>query len=302
MNYIASSDYITDNTRIILKPNQNKKRVWEIDFIRGLCVLLMILDHLAMMIAYYFGPNWYGYLDLERGLADSFTNFCYVWIESHTREIIHPTVLFFFFCISGISCTFSRSNLKRGFQLAIIALIYSLCTWFAEEVFGIYGVLTTFGVLNFLATCMILYAVIRLVCFKNKWAIAAISAAIIVVSTCLYFLYTPPANTPKFFALVFPPYNYYGDASLFYRQSEFSPGDLFTIIPYISFFFAGTMVGPFLYGKKESLLPKLEGDWAKPITFMGRYALLIYIVHVAIIALVLALISYLFITPGSFGI
>lgn len=302
MEYISALDYITKDTKIILKPDGKKKRIWEIDFIRGFCVLLMILDHLAIMIAYYFGPSWYGYIDIIFGTADSFTNFCYQWEESHAREIIHPIVLFLFFSISGISCTFSRSNLKRGLQLAIVATIYSLCTWFAEEVLGIYGVLTTFGVLNFLATCIILYAIIRIICLKNKWAVAAVSAAIIITSTCLYFLYSPPENTPLFFAIVFPPYDYYGNASLFYSQADFSPGDLFTLIPYISFFFAGTLIGPFLYSKKESLLPKLEGAWSKPVTFMGRYALLIYIIHVLIIAAILALVSYLFITPGSFGI
>lgn len=268
---------------------------------RGICVILMILDHLALLLSDYFGVSWYGYNYIIRGTGDAFTRFCAVWINSHARDIIHPLVLFVFFSVSGISCTFSRSNAKRGLQLLVVALIYTAGSYIAQEVIGINGVFVTFGVLDFLAASILLYALINFLCRENSVAVSLISLALIIVTLCLYFCYTPPATTPKIFGVIFPPRDFYGNPSLFYSQSEISPGDLFTMIPYTAFFFSGVLIAKIFYPVRLSLLPCLDRAWHKPISFIGRHALLIYVIHVALLALILALISYLFITPGSFG-
>lgn len=294
-------DSAISETKIILLPKEKKERIWEIDFIRGFCVILMILDHLAILIADFFAPSWFGYFYMLNGKADAFTKFCFTWVYSEAREIIHPTVLFFFFAISGISCSFSRSNFKRGLELLGIALIYTLGSYAAEEM-GISGVFVAFGVLDFLAVSILLYAVIDKFSRHNKLINCIVSAAIIITSACLYYCYAPPENTPVIFAIVFPPYNGQGIPAGFYSQAAFSPGDLFTLVPYLSFFFAGTFLAPILYRNKKSLFPKLNGAWQKPVSFIGRHALLVYVIHVVLLALILALISYLFITPGSFGI
>lgn len=301
-NMENTANLITENTKIKLLPKVKKERIWEIDFIRGFCVILMILDHLAFLLADFFGPSWYGgYSFYFKGLGDSFTRFCYEWINSSARDVLHPTVLFFFFSISGISCSFSHSNFKRGLELLAIALLYTLGSYAAQEM-GIDGVFVAFGVLDFLAVCILLYAVIDWASKGNALIKCIISAIIIIVSACLYYLYNPPENTPSIFAIIFPPFNGQGEKALFYSQYDFSPGDLFTMIPYSAFYFAGVFLAPILYGKKRSLLPMLNGKWHKPVTFIGKHALIIYVVHVVILALILALISYLFITPGSFGI
>ena len=117
----------------------------------------MILDHLALLISIYFAISWYGYDYYNDGLGDSFSRFCYAWVDGAARPVIHNIVLFFFFGVAGISCTLSRSNTKRGTGLAAIALLYSLCSLFADRVIGIYGVITVFGVLDFLEVCILLY-------------------------------------------------------------------------------------------------------------------------------------------------
>jgi len=277
-----------------------RERIWEIDFLRGFCVYLMLLDHLAMLIAAFFAPTWYGG---DFALWDGFSRFCYVWFfESTARRVLHPIVLFVFFSISGISCSFSRSNFKRGSILAVVALLYTLVTYGVQTllfddvgVFESGSVFVTFGVLHFLAFCILLYAIISLATSKikgQKWIVAGISAAIIIVVVCLYFAYTPPANTPKFFGIFFPPKDFRGNPVEFYRQYEISPGDLFSIIPYSAFFFAGTLLAPLLYPKRRSLLPKLDNKWHLPITFVGRYALYFYLGHLVVLAGVLEIVTY----------
>ncbi|MBQ3754680.1 MAG: DUF1624 domain-containing protein [Clostridia bacterium] len=297
------------------KPQENapetavkKPRVWEIDFLRGFCVCLMVLDHLTMLIAAFFAPTWYGY---DFALWDKFSMFCFNWFfESLTRRIIHPIVLFIFFSISGISCSFSRSNFKRGGLLALVALLYTLVTYGVQtlifdstEVLAPGSVFTSFGVLHFLAFCILLYAIIALATQKSKdqkWIIVGISAAIIIVVLCLYFLYTPPASTHRVFGIFFAPKDIYGNHLAFYEQYEISPGDLFSIIPYSAFFFAGVFLAPFLYPKRRSLLPKLDGKWHTPITFVGRYALYFYLAHLVVLAGILELAT--FALTGTWGI
>ena len=278
-----------------------RSRIWEIDFIRGICVILMILDHFSILLASYFAVSWYGRYDVNHAAWDAFSRFCYNWQYGTARPPIHTIVLLFFFGVSGISCTFSRSNFRRGAQLTILAGIYSLCSLFAEEVIGIGDVTTTFGVLNFLSVCILLYAFIAWACKGDPYHISIVATGIIGITLILYYGYTPPANTPKFFGIIFPPYDAYGNPALFYTQSDISPGDLFSMIPYTAFYFTGVLVAPLLYGKRRSLLPKLDGKWNKPVCFIGRHALWVYILHLVVLAGLLSLISGIFITPGDFG-
>ena len=40
------------------KLSKGKNRIWELDFIRGICVLLMIWDHFMFNISEIFGEAW----------------------------------------------------------------------------------------------------------------------------------------------------------------------------------------------------------------------------------------------------
>ena len=211
---------------------------------------------------------------------------------------------------------------------------------------GISGVFVAFGVLDFLAVSMLLYALISFLTRDNRLAMIIASIVLIVLTLCLYFCYTPPATTPKIFAIIFPPHDFWGNPSLFYSQYEFSPGDLFTMIAYTAFDFAGVLVGELFYYERLSLVrfdltkalykktcdalyanveaeKKSLRDFSidalkfmlgagkvttaiakaieKAVCFFGKHALIVYVVHVVMLAAILSLISGLFITPGNFG-
>lgn len=293
---------IPSDVKITLAPKPPRNRIWEIDFLRGACVILMILDHLVLMLAYFFGPAWFGQ-DMTGDGGAAFCRWCLWFNESDVRTAVRTTVLFVFFSISGISCTFSRSNVKRGIILACVAMLYTGMSYAAESMFNVSGMRVNFGVLHFYSACILFYALIEIVVkvfFRGSdLAKSLASIAVIILVVCLYYLYTPPADTPEWLAPLFPYEDAYGNPSLFYDRSVFSPGDICNLIPWSAFFFTGTAIAPVLYPRRYSLLPFLDGKWNKPVNFIGKYAIFFYMLHVIVVAAVLMLVSYLFMTPGD---
>ncbi|MCQ2603119.1 MAG: DUF1624 domain-containing protein [Clostridia bacterium] len=319
---------------ILAYTKQPKKRVWEIDFLRGLCIILMILDHTALLLGDFFGPAWYetawinGKIVLiGDGFGVALCNLCRDYWVSGLREVGHPVVLFIFFSISGISCAFSRSNFKRGFELAIISLIYTLGSYIGQEYLGVGNILVTFGVLHFYAFCILLWAVICALAdaFAYKGILpkekpsaevrdfaqsdaksasliikTAVSATLVILVACLFHCCKAPATTPEWLFFLFPFENVDGTSATFYYVGDVSPGDLFNIIPWSAFFFFGTFIQPFIYPRKRSLLPCLDHAWHKPVCFVGRHALLVYILHIVVVAAVLMVISQ--IAFGTWGL
>ncbi|MEG1609422.1 MAG: hypothetical protein RR348_06095, partial [Clostridia bacterium] len=77
-----------------------KQRIWELDFLRGICVLLMMFDHLLYNIAEVFGSVW----ALENGLffEKLYENAC-IYMESDLRLIVQNIVVWVFSFLFGIS-------------------------------------------------------------------------------------------------------------------------------------------------------------------------------------------------------
>ena len=295
-----------------LAPQKNlSKRIWELDFIRGFCILLMLWDHLMVLIYSEFAFAWCQtawHIDHFVYSGNSFL----VWIcnlaQSYSNGSLrfygHIVVIWLFFSICGISCSFSRSNIKRGIVLAIVATLWSVGSYVAEYVLDMGPVFVHFGVLNLLASCILIYCLLTYICFKNKIALMAISGAIVIVTICLYHLYKPDYPIDGIYAFIFESSSTYGMDITFehhyHTLTEFSPGDLFPLVPWAGFFFFGTFIQPYFYSEKKSLVPKLDGKWNKWLCFIGRHGLIIYITHLVILAAILMLISAAFITPGNF--
>lgn len=288
-------------------PKSTAGRIWEIDFLRGLCVFLMLFDHFAIMIATEFAYAWFGDVTTLEANPELGAKFVALlrWYVNTTNEpnglraIGHPVVLFVFFAISGISCSFSRSNLKRGSILAVVSLVYSLVTYILSITMDS-SLLVTFGVLHFYAVCILGWAIICLIVKDNKIAKMIVSGFIVILVAVLYFCYKAPASTPQWLFWIWPRKHFDGTPSQFYMQGMVSPGDLFTLVPYASFFFAGTFLQPILYSKRRSLLPKLDRGWHRPFTFLGRHAIGVYLIHIVATAVILCLVSYIFF--GTWGL
>ncbi|KRQ87663.1 Acyltransferase family protein [Caloramator mitchellensis] len=109
-----------------------KKRIFEIDILRFIAIVLMVLYHLAYDITYYLDKN----INFE-GLG---------W------TIVGKTAAFLFIFVSGISSGFSKDTFKRGLKVFGFGMIITLATFIF-----IRGEYVRFGILHFLGACMMLY-------------------------------------------------------------------------------------------------------------------------------------------------
>ena len=135
---------------------RRKERFWELDFLRGLCVALMILDHfmfcvlaVAPMVNDILGTS---VLDSAYGFAERFDESAF--IES-ARFIVRCC----FFALCGVSCTLSKNNFIRFLPLAMIALFMNgasaVLNVFSEGGFTVY-----FGVFHMLSCSVLAFALI----------------------------------------------------------------------------------------------------------------------------------------------
>jgi len=114
----------------------NKARIGEIDFFRGVALILMIFFHII----------W----DLNE-----FYNFP---IEYSTGIvfIIGKAAAYLFIIINAISCSLSKNNLRRGMKILAIAMVITLATYIYDP-----QVFIAFGILHFLGVSVLLYPVYK---------------------------------------------------------------------------------------------------------------------------------------------
>lgn len=225
-------------------------RVHLLDETRGLCLLLMILYHGAYDVIYLFG------VDIP----------AFHW---RIVRLAQPFVAGIFIFISGIACRYSRSNLRRGLIALGLGLGLTLVTMLflpGQEIW--------FGILHFMGTCMILFALLHKTADKLPAAFGiAVCAAL--------FLFT--VDLPR--GLVGIP----GLCSVALPESLYRPGpllplgfggmgaDYFPLLPWGFVFFAGGCFGRyFLAGRMPDAFYKPHVPF---LSAVGRRSILVYLFH-----------------------
>jgi uncharacterized membrane protein len=230
------------------RPAGRPSRIWEIDFLRGLAIILMVGYHFLFDLGEFSG--------IKRFLGFSTDLSSVAW-----------TVAQFFFAglfvvLSGTSSTLSRNNVRRGLRLLAVSLAVSVATYVFDPASAVY-----FGILQCLAVSMLIYGT----AFEKSAAVAcaAWGAIVIGLGAALPILRKAVAIRSDWLL----PFGLY--------SPSFSSFDYFPLIPWFGIFLAGAVLGKSAYAAKRSLLP-----WRLPGTFVnaaGRHSLLIYIVHQPVI-------------------
>lgn len=250
----------------------DRKRIGLLDEIRGFSVFLMILYHGFYLMSEVF--------DLPSG-SMLFKFFMPV----------QPLISGIFIAVAGISSRLSHNNAKRGGKILAIALAFTLATAVILPLMGLEGFGIYFGILHFLSVSMLIFALIKpaLNIIPPAWGI--------VLCMILYVLTAGIGDgylgiAPDFKLVI--PAQFYDLPCLFpigICTADFTSADYFPIFPRIFLFLAGTYFGIFV--KSEKLPAWVCKTRVKPVAWLGRKALLVYIVHVPVLYALIALVNLL---------
>lgn len=257
----------------LLRVNKDafEKRIHEIDLFRGFLILLVIFDHLMWFINFYLCHN-----------TSSFLN--WYW-TSNLRFVVRQAVLMLFLFTCGISCYLSRNNKKRGVFLFLLCVGVTIVTHLIQlmPMFSNRVIAIDCNILLVIALSILLFCV-----FEKRE-----SKDLLMISAILMIFY--------FFILlsmkVNPDVTYNPFKSILY--CTFNPvragyvGDYLPLFPYIIFLFLGVIFARTLYKDKKSLISK-KGKWERPICFLGRHTLIIYIAHEVLFTLIFMLLDKIF--------
>lgn len=220
-----------------------KRRIWELDALRGICIIGMVIVHLMYDLV-----ELYKILDMEYP-----TWFTFIWRCGSVAFVV----------LSGLCVTLGSRNLRRGSivfgcGMLVTAVTYGMTFFGYHESIVIY-----FGVLHCLGVCMLLWPI-----FKKLpwWALAVLGAAFVILG--LYLQTQPRVDVRYLMPLGLP-------------WKGFLSSDYFPLFPNLGYFLLGAFLGRTVYRKKETLFPSVseQNILVRFFSFCGRQSLLIYLLH-----------------------
>jgi uncharacterized membrane protein len=220
------------------------ERIWEIDFLRGLAILLMV--------AYHFGFDLVELAGVRRVLGIA------VDLQSGPFRIAVAFFAGLFIVLCGISGSLTRSNIRRGLKLLAVALIVTAASYIFSP-----DQVILFGILHLLGVCILVYGWTLekagpIACLAAAGAVFAVSFVVPIV------LKNTPIRSDWFlpFGIV---------------SATFSSFDYFPLLPWLGVFLMGAAIGKTFYAARKSLFP-----WGRPVWLInaaGRHSLWIYVIH-----------------------
>lgn len=225
-----------------------KKRIWELDALRGLCILGVVIVHLLFDLVELYGilnwqyPQWFAFVKDWGGII--------------------------FILLSGVCVTLGHHSVRRGLIVFACGMVCTAVTWYMTKLGFDSEIIIYFGVLHCLGTCMILWAT-----YKNMpwWSLLVHGIALAALGLYLdnqLMSYQMYVNS-----------HYLMPLGLFWRG--FASSDYFPLLPHLGFFLVGASIGKTLYKNKTSLLPKVNETFflLRFLRFCGKHSLWIYLLH-----------------------
>ena len=245
------------------------RRIFELDFLRGLAIILVMFDHLLYNFAKLAVSSENSFLfEMHR-----FSNF--YW-DHPIRIVVRLIVLAVFFSVSGASSQFSASNKKRAIEMILIAYALTIVSYLGVIIFKESSMNIDFGAIHAFGFSILIYYF-----FQNKkdlWSILIVAFSIVFG----IFVYDKRFDIGTSLLVPFGilPYSY-------------SAADYMPLFPWLGFFFAGGLFAKKFYQQRKSLLKKeIYPKLSNPILFMGRHSLWFYFGQQVILFPVFTLIQF----------
>lgn len=241
----------------------SKKRIYLIDEIRGISIILVVAYHFFYSAAMVFRFDW---------ATDIFS----------TLRQWQPLLPMTFVLLSGISFNLSKSNIKRGIKLLLTGIAITIVT-----VTFLPGESIWFGIIHFIG-------IANIICGFFEKPIRKIPAFIGTLFFGFLFLFTSYVPSGylglyPYLAIKLPDFLYATDLTMLlgFHTKAFMSADYNPIIPWIFLFISGICLGKHIKRLPEILCKQ----HIKALAFTGRHTLIIYLAHQPIIIGILYLIN-----------
>lgn len=231
-----------------------KERIWELDALRGFCILCMVAVHLIYDLITFAGmqlalPGWFLIVQNFGGII--------------------------FVILSGICVTLGSRHIKRGLIVFAAGMLITAVTALMSKLgLSDESVIVRFGVLHLLGISMLLYGLYR----KQPTAAILAQAICFIVLGYLFIGVRVQTHLLFPFGLCYP---------------GFFSSDYFPLFPQFGYFLLGVCLGRTLYREKKPLLSVRLGRTApmRFFCFCGRQSLWIYLAHQPILFALTQLLS-----------
>ena len=239
-------------------------RIGVFDVVRGFSVISMVLFHLCYDLRFIAG------VPLS-------------WFAPPLQDVWRASISWTFLFVAGCMCPLSHNNLRRGLTYSGAAL----AVWAVTSVVSV-DTPISFGIIYCMAACtLVAWALARLGALPRGRAAAAV----------LVILFLSLQGLPHGviglgpFVLELPRTLYQTPclAWLGLPGAGFVSGDYYPLLPYLCMYLAGAALG---WGWARRGYPA----WARearvgPLSFVGRHALLVYVVHQPVLLAITQLIT-----------
>lgn len=235
-----------------------KKRIWELDALRGVCILGMVIVHFVYDLVELYAlvpmayPAWFAFIKDWGGVL--------------------------FLLLSGTCATLGSRSTWRGLVVFACGMVCTLVT-LGMYLLGFAGkeIIIYFGVLHCLGMCMLLWGGFK------KLPTGGLAALGAVLTAAGLWLRGQVFPFPWLTVLGFVP-------------EGFASSDYFPLLPNLGFFLLGAVLGRTVYREKTTLLPKVneKNPAVRFFTLCGRHSLGIYLLHQPVLAGIMMVASMIF--------
>ena len=190
-----------------------KKRIWELDFLKGIALVFMVWDHIVYDLYGFFGLDLSGLGFFKEGIG------------------FISAIIFMTTC--GISLTLGKHNIKHGIIVFGVAMGLTAFTFVFDKITNSDSIIL-FGILHLLGLSMLIGH------FAKKLPVFVLAVFSVIIFTLgIYFSGLTVSSK-----ILFP----FGLTYFGFYSSDYHP-----LFPNLAYIFFGIIIGKTIYKEKKSL-------------------------------------------------
>lgn len=264
---------------IVLK----KQRIWELDLIRGLLLILVTWDHIGI-----FGYCW-NIIGASNAFGVWLRDFMFKYLASGLRFGFEPVLIWTLVLLSGINCTFSRNHTRRAIKMLTLDLVFIIGYTIIKPYFpDILMGETIFNILTIFSISFVVWVFIEKFNVKSEYLV--IFGIILILYGLYYYLRfrttligeqltLSKANEWLYFLV-------YNTNAYTISYNNFEP-----LLPALGFFLLGGAYGRKFFARRESLVSNKVPKGLKPVLWIGKHSLSVFILGAPILVVFMWLLS-----------